>query len=362
MRLLRESQYSISDTCWTRARAVEASKEASWECGLAMFDDPNEIPTRIGFLLVHNFSMMAFASAVEPLRAANRMANETLYEWRVYSVDGNTVSASNGIEVVPDGPMSQLDREKIVAVVAGIDVQKFEDERVLGFLRRASRQGRAVGALCTGSHVLAKAGLLDDRRCTIHWENLGGFTEEFPEIEVSSGGTASLDMMLHLIGRQHGQTLANQVSEQFIHDRIREPHDHQRMELRARIGVSHPKLISVISEMEANLEEPLTQTDLAERAGLSTRQLERLFRKYLNATPTRYYLTLRLQRARQLLTQTSMSILSVALACGFVSASHFSKCYRECFGRTPRAERAIGGVTGSARVQLLNDETPMLAG
>ncbi len=340
-----------------------------------MFDDPNEIPTRIGFLLVHNFSMMAFASAVEPLRSANRMASETLYEWRVYSVDGQPVSASNGIEVVPDGPMSQLDREKIVAVVAGIDVQKFEDERVLGFLRRASRQGRAVGALCTGSHVLAKAGLLDDRRCTIHWENLGGFTEEFPEIEVSSdlyeidrdrftcsGGTASLDMMLHLIGRQHGQTLANQVSEQFIHDRIREPHDHQRMELRARIGVSHPKLISVISEMEANLEEPLTQTDLAERAGLSTRQLERLFRKYLSATPTRYYLTLRLQRARQLLTQTSMSILSVALACGFVSASHFSKCYRECFGRTPRAERAIGGVTGSARIALESGETPLLAG
>jgi len=375
MRVERESQYPVADTCGSRTGAVEASNEASWECCLAMFDDPNDVPTRIGFLLVHNFSMMAFASAVEPLRSANRMADRSLYEWRVYSVDGQPVEASNGIPVLPDAPMSDLDREKIVAVVAGVDVQKFEDERVLGFLRRASRQGRAVGALCTGSHVLAKAGLLDDRRCTIHWENLGGFTEEFPEIEVSSdlyeidrdrftcsGGTASLDMMLHLIGRQHGQALANQVSEQFIHDRIREPHDHQRMELRARIGVSHPKLIAVISEMESNLEEPLTQTDLAERAGLSTRQLERLFRKYLQATPTRYYLTLRLQRARQLLTQTSMSILSVALACGFVSASHFSKCYRECFGRTPRAERAIGGVTGSGRGPEPAADSPMAAG
>ncbi|MDE0809947.1 MAG: helix-turn-helix domain-containing protein, partial [Alphaproteobacteria bacterium] len=154
-----------------------------------------------------------------------------------------------------------------------------------------------------------------------------------------SGGTAALDMMLHLIGRQHGQTIANDVSEQFIHDRIREPHDHQRMELRARLGVSHPKLIAVISDMEGNLEEPLSQTELARQATLSTRQLERLFRKYLGATPTRYYLNLRLQRARQLLLQTTMSILSVALACGFVSASHFSKCYRECFGKTPRAER-----------------------
>ena len=131
-----------------------------------------------------------------------------------------------------------------------------------------------------------------------------------------SGGTAALDMMLHLIAKQHGFTLANEVSEQFIHDRIREPHDRQRMELRARLGVSHPKLINVIADMEANLEDPLSQTALADKAGLSTRQLERLFRKYLSSTPTRYYLNLRLQRARQLLTQTSMSILSVALACG----------------------------------------------
>ena len=325
-----------------------------------MFDDPNAVPTRIGFLLIRNFSMMAFTSAVEPLRSANRMAGRPLYEWQIISPDGKPVAASNGIEVVPHKGMSEVDREKILVVVTGIDVQRYEDERILGFLRRIARQGATMGALCTGSHLLARAGLLDGRRCTIHWENLGGFTEDFPEIEVSSdlyeidrdrftcsGGTAARDMMLHLIGRQHGQALANQVSEQFIHDRIREPHDHQRMELRARLGVSHPKLISVISEMETNLEEPLTQTDLADRAGLSTRQLERLFRKYLGATPTRYYLTLRLQRARQLLVQTSMSILSVALACGFVSASHFSKCYRECFGRTPRAERAIGGVTGN---------------
>lgn len=346
-----------------------------------MFDDPNDVPTRLAFLLIDNFSMMAFTSAVEPLRSANRMSGRTLYEWSILSVDGQPVRASNGIEVMTSGGIAGVEREKIVVVVAGIDVQRYEDDRVLGFLRRMARTGAIMGALCTGAHFLARAGLLENRRCTIHWENLGGFTEDFPEIEVSSdlyeidrdrftcsGGTAALDMMLHLIGKQHGQSLANQVSEQFIHDRIREPHDHQRMELRARLGVSHPKLISVISDMEENLEEPLTQTDLADRAGLSTRQLERLFRKYLGATPTRYYLTLRLQRARQLLVQTSMSILSVALACGFVSASHFSKCYRECFGRTPRAERAIGGSSGNAASPVLptldspNHHAPFAAG
>lgn len=318
-----------------------------------MFDDPGQVPLRIDFLLIPNFSMMAFASAVEPLRSANRLSERALYTWRILSRDGGPVAASNGIEVVAAGSAARVDRAQVVIVVAGLDVQVYEDDRDFAFLRRMARQGATMGALCTGSHVLARAGLLANRRCTIHWENLGGFVEEFPDIEVSSdiyeidrdrftcsGGTAALDMMLHLIGRQHGQTLANDVSEQFIHDRIREPHDHQRMELRARLGVSHPKLIAVIGDMEANLEEPLSQTELAGRARLSTRQLERLFRKYLGATPTRYYLNLRLQRARQLLSQTSMSILSVALACGFVSASHFSKCYRECFGRTPRAERS----------------------
>jgi AraC family transcriptional regulator, glycine betaine-responsive activator len=319
-----------------------------------MFDDPGEIPLQIDFVLVPNFSLMAFTSAVEPLRSANRLSGRTLYQWRILSRDGGPVAASNGVEVVTSGSISSVERTKVAMLVSGVDVQLYEDERIFAFMRRVARQGAVIGALCTGSHLLARAGLLENRRCTIHWENLGGFVEEFPEIEVSSdiyeidrdrvtcsGGTAALDMMLHLIGRQHGQTIANEVSEQFIHDRIREPHDHQRMELRARLGVSHPKLIAVISDMEANLEEPLSQTELAQRASLSTRQLERLFRKYLGATPTRYYLNLRLQRARQLLLQTTMSILSVALACGFVSASHFSKCYRECFGKTPRAERAV---------------------
>jgi len=319
-----------------------------------MFDDPNDMPLQIEFLLVPDFSMMAFASAVEPLSSANRLADRILYVWRILSIDGDPVTASNGIEVSTSGSIASVERSRVTILVAGLDVQYNEDERVSNFLRRVSRQGASIGALCAGSHLLARAGLLENRRCTIHWENLGGFTEEFPEIEVSSdiyevdrdrftcsGGTAALDMMLHLIGRQHGQKLANDISEQFIHDRIREPFDHQRMELRTRLGVSHPKLISVISEMEANLEEPLNQAELALGAALSTRQLERLFRKYLGVTPTRYYLNLRLQRARQLLLQTTMSILSVALACGFVSASHFSKCYRECFGKTPRAERAV---------------------
>jgi transcriptional regulator GlxA family with amidase domain len=319
---------------------------------LLRHEDPTR-PQQIGFLLLNEFSMLAFASALEPLRAANRQTNRDLFNWVIASPGGTVAIASNGVEVRADGDLTILQECRMVFVCAGVNVRGNTDRNVLNLIRRLDRNGAVIGAICTGTYVMAAAGLLDGRRCTIHWENIDGLSEEFPELEITndlfevdgtrvtcSGGTASLDMMLNLITQAHGAALAAEISDQFIHDRIREPTDRQRMELRSRLGVSHPKLLAVVKTMEDNLEEPLAQTDIARMTNLSTRQLERLFRKYLNTTPTRYYLNLRLARARHLLRQTSMSILSVALACGFVSASHFSKCYRECYGCTPRAERA----------------------
>lgn len=308
---------------------------------------------KIGFLLLNEFSLLAFASAIEPLRAANRQSGRQIFEWTVASPDGSTSTASNGVKVQTDSLVDDLIKCRMVFVCAGVNVRNNTNKTILNLIRRLDRNGAIIGAICTGTYVMAAAGLLDGRRCTIHWENIDGLAEEFQDLEIThdlfeidgnrvtcSGGTASLDMMLNLISQSHGTQLAAEVSDQFIHDRIREPTDRQRMELRSRIGVSHPKLLAVVKTMEDNLEEPLPQTAIARETGLSTRQLERLFRKYLNTTPTRYYLNLRLARARHLLRQTSMSILSVALACGFVSASHFSKCYRECYGRTPRGERS----------------------
>lgn len=309
-------------------------------------------PVSVGFLLIPNFSMLAFASAIEPLRAANRMSGTELFSWVISSPSGQPTEASNGVVVDVDGAPDMLSNCRLVFVCAGLDVKSYSDKESLNVIRRLDRNGAIIGAICTGTYLMAAAGLLEGRRCTIHWENIDGLAEEFPLLEITnelfeiddtrvtcSGGTASLDMILYLIGQVHGQSLAAQVSDQFIHDRIRDPSDRQRMELRSRLGVSHPKLLAVVALMEQGLEEPLSQTELAMKASLSTRQLERLFRKYLSTTPTRYYLNLRLARARHLLRQTSMSILSIALACGFVSASHFSKCYREVYGRTPRAER-----------------------
>ena len=313
---------------------------------------PDHRPQTYGFLLVPEFCILEFSSTVDPLRSANRMAGRRLYDWTIVSKDGAPVRSSTGARVVPDSDLESAARMDNLIVIAGMDTHEYQDKAVFAWLRRLARQGVRLGAVSTGPYVLAKAGLLNGVRCTVHWENLAGFQEVFPDLDVTgelfevdggrftcSGGTSALDLMLSLIGLEHGRDLAVSVAEQFIHERIRDPHDTQRMGLRGRLGISHPKLLRVIGLMEENLEEPLPRGELARQAGLSTRQLERLFRKYLSRTPTRYYLELRLYRARALLTQTALSVLDVALACGFVSASHFSKCYREFFFKTPREER-----------------------
>jgi transcriptional regulator GlxA family with amidase domain len=316
---------------------------------------PVAFPERIGFFVVPQFALMGFASAIEPLRSANRLSGRTLYSWHILSKDGrDPVPASNGIAVLPEASIENPPPLDALVVCAGIDAHLYDDRQVFGWLRRLARKPIEIGGLSLGTYVLARAGLLDGHRCTLHWENLTSFAEAFPDLAVTaelfeidrdrftcSGGTAALDLMLHLIGKQHGAALATAVSEQFIHERIRDATDRQRMALPARLGARHPKLLAVVKRMEETLEETVSCAELARGVKLSGRQLERLFRKYLGCTPTRYYLDLRLKRARLLLLQTSLSVLDVALACGFVSASHFSKCYREQFGRTPRAERGM---------------------
>ncbi len=309
------------------------------------------------FLMIPDFSMMAFTSAIEPLRIANRLSGKRLYDWRLVSRDGGPVAASNGIGIQIGAAITAHEPSgtgvvPAIVLCAGLGSEHYQSKEVFAWLRRWDRRGAEVGALCTGAHVLARAGLLDGYRCTIHWENLPGFLEDFPEIPITSdlyeidrnrftcsGGTAALDLMLHRIALAHGDELATKISEQCIVDRIRGPHDRQRMPLRVRLGVHHPKLIHAVEIMEANIEETLGQETLAQHIGLSRRQLERLFRRHLGRTPAQYYLETRLERARHLLYQTDMPIMSVACATGFVSASHFTTCYRQMFGKTPRAER-----------------------
>lgn len=312
----------------------------------------DQLPQKIAFLLIPHFSMMAFTSSVEPLRAANRLSGKSLYSWRTLSVDGSPVRASSGIVIVPDASLLDDMDATTLFVCAGIQAERFNNKDVFGRLRELSRRGVALGGVCTGSLALARAGLLAGYRCTIHWENMEGFVEDFPDLHITatlfeidrdrytcSGGTAPLDMMIYAISRDFSDKLAIGVAEQMLHNFVRQPHDAQRMSIQYRTGISNSKLLAVIAYMEAYLEAPVSLTELASSVQLSVRQLERLFRNHLSRTPTRYYLELRLQRARLLLRQTTMPILQVAVASGFASASHFARCYREFFDCAPRAER-----------------------
>ncbi len=308
---------------------------------------------RVGFFLAPTFAMLPFVSALEPLRAANRYSRRPLYAWRCLSLDGAPVAACNGMQQAVDGDITSAGKLDLLVVCGPHDPLDYRDKRLFQWLRQQAAAGVALAALDTGSLLLARAGLLDGCRCTLHWENLPGFVEEFPGIEVSgelfaidgrrytcAGGTAALDMLLWLIGQQHGHALATQVSELFIHSAIRQQQQPQRMDLRARTGVCHPRLLECIELMEANVEQPLTLCELAEVTGTSKRQLERLFRRYLHSSPGRYYLQLRLRAGRKLLEQTSLPIIEVACACGFSSAGHFSQRFRALFGQTPRQARA----------------------
>ncbi|MDI5936163.1 GlxA family transcriptional regulator [Halomonas kalidii] len=308
----------------------------------------------IGFLLVPGFSQLAFSSALEPLRMANHLVDRRCYTWHLVSRDGAPVSASSGLQTGVDHGFDEDLSLDLVLVCAGVDVQRHCDRDTLRWLRRLAGRRIPLGAVCTGGYVLAQAGLLNGYRCTLHWEHISSIHEArmFPEVTFTSqlfvmdrdrytcsGGISPLDMMLTLIARQQGLELAEAIAEEFIHERIRDVGDRQRTPLRVRLGHSHPKLEEVATLMEANLQEPLTLDELASYADLSRRQLERLFQRYVDCPPLKYYMDLRLMRARLLLRQTHMPITDVALACGFISPPHFTKCYHDRFGHSPSGER-----------------------
>jgi len=317
-----------------------------------MPDSRQNAVKRFVFLLLPNYSLIAFANAVEALRLANRMSRQELYSWTLATEDGAPVACSSGLSFGVSSGLEELLREDTVLVCGGARVKLAVNQKLMNWARREARRGVAFGGLCTGTYLLARAGLLQGRRATIHWENRESLIEEFPDLEVSSavyvvdhnrysaaGGAAAADLMLKLISEDHGTDLANAVADQMIYTTARTNKDEQRLSIPTRIGVRHPKLGGVIKMMEGNLEDPISPPELAAQAGMSTRQLERLFRRYLNRSPKRYYMELRLQKARNLLMQTDMSVINVALASGFASPSHFSKCYRAHFNTTPYRER-----------------------
>ena len=318
----------------------------------AFVDAEIETSLHVGFLLLPEYTLSAFSNAVGMLRMANRLTERQLYTWSVHSVDGAPVISSAGLELNVDGSIEQTEQANIFMVCGGYSVKKYCTKTLAETLRKIAKRKIPMGGICTGSYALASAGLLDGYRCTIHWENLASLREEFPKLEISSsifvidrdrytcsGGISSIDLMLNLIASIHGHQLVQQISEQFTCDRVRTEKDAQRAPLKYLIGASQPKLVDAVTLMESNVEEPLTLDEVSEYVGISRRQLERLFNRYLHCAPSRYYLELRLSRARLLLLQTSIPVIDVAISCGFSTAPHFSKCYSDLYGKPPSSER-----------------------
>jgi AraC family carnitine catabolism transcriptional activator len=309
-------------------------------------------PDTIGFLLLNRFSMMAFTSAIEPLRVANRMAGRELYRWRVFSLDGRPVRASNGLAVVAHGSIHEQPAVLSLIVVASFDPEQHLVPRTLARLRHLARHGMALGALDTGAWPLAGAGLLDGYRITLHWEAAPAFAAAFPKVLLSprlyeidrdrftsAGGTSPFDMMLFLIGRRHGATLAQAVSEQLVAAALRPGDLPQRPELAARLGVRDQRLCRLLQEIERDPAAAWPLAAMAAMAGMPQRTLTGLFRREVGTSPHRFILRLRLDAAHARLLATGQSMRDVALDCGFASVEHFSRSFRRQFGKTPTASR-----------------------
>lgn len=308
--------------------------------------------THFAFFLLEEFSHLAFSCALEPLRIANLVSGKPLYRWSLVSANGKTATCSNGSVTLVNGGMEPVKHADRLFLISGINVQNHVTPELLAFLRRERAAGTPLGAICSGAYVMASAGFLDGVETAIHWGFHDLFIEEFPEVKLvrnvfvakariitASGGTAAADLMLHLIGQQHGADLATAVADQMVYNAVREGSAAQRVSLQSRHGMRNAHLMRAIAMMAENIEDPIRPSLIAEELGISTRQLERLFGRYLNSSPKHYFMEMRLQRARNLLVQTEQSITEIAMACGFRSTSHFSKSFRGQFGVSPVGRR-----------------------
>lgn len=317
--------------------------------GAAFFPVSNAgTPRSYAFILVPGFTLLAFASAIEPLRIANQLSQKPLFSWQVLSETGEPVRSSAGIPVGVDGAVARLPKETRLLVCAGNPQMAAASSAIVSAIQRHHRFGGIVGGICTGAVALAKAGLMEDRRFTLHWENHPGFVETFPQLSPTlnryeidtmimtcGGGAASTDMMLSLIAKEHGADFAAVVSDMCLRTMMSDAGSGQRSSLAALMSSRNPTVIAAVSLMNKQIEDPLPMSALAERVGCTTRHLERLFKDLTGRSPGEFYRRLRLDRARSLLATTDMTLIEIATACGYSDVSHFSKSFRLRFGTAP---------------------------
>lgn len=321
-----------------------------------MFDqNARPEPAAIGFLLLPRFSLISLLSAIEPLRGANRTLGRTAYTWEFFSLSGAAVESSSDIPIAAHRAIGDVRHCPTVFVLASYQPLAAVTRQLTGWLRRCQRAGSTLVGVESGPEILARAGLLDGRRATLHWETIHAFRERYPGVEVRdtlyeidgsivtcSGGTATFDLILHALARRHGAQVAGSVSEQFLHSEIRAPEARQRLPADRRAGAWAPEAVRAVDVMESHVERPLSLAQVADRAGVGQRRLARLFVRTLGRPPHRYYKELRLDRARELLRHGDLAVGEVALATGFASPAHFARAYQARHGCRPSADRLAG--------------------
>ncbi len=312
--------------------------------------DEQHDPVHVAFVLLPNMSMLAFSAAIEPLRVANQLTGQVLFRWTAMSEDGGPVACSNGLEINVDCALEETDAGAYVFVCSGVQPEKATSQKVADWVRHQWRTGRTVGGLCTGAYTLARAGILKGKCFTLHWENILPFQESYPDLDPSEqlyaidgrimtcgGGAAATDLFLKIIYERFGPILSEAVLNMCLHFVHRSEQDSQQSSLSASLGTRNAKLVQIIGLFDQHLDEALNLDDVAGQAGISRRQMERLFNRHIGKTPKQYLMDLRLQRARALMAETDLSVSEVAAACGFEAVSHFSKRFRERFGMSPYA-------------------------
>lgn len=317
--------------------------------GVAHIDVPRlDEPILVSFVLVPQFTMLAFTSAIEPLRAANQLSGNNLFEWRVFSETGEPVTASNGVAIVPDGALPKQSPPGYIFVCGGVEPELTTSAALSGWMREQWRHGRTVGSLCSGAYILAEAGLLQGRKFTLHWENIPGFREAYPGLEpversycidsrliTCAGGIAAAEIALKLINDHCGAKLGQAAMNMCLLTHRRTAEDPQIASIAAGLGVRNEHLVRAVEFIESHIDEGFNFEDCADHSGVTLRQLQRLFRQHLGSTPVEYRNNARLRKARILLSETNLPVMEVALACGYNSSSRFAKVFREKYKVSP---------------------------
>lgn len=303
---------------------------------------------KITLVLAPDSSLMSLASVLDVMRGTNRMAQCKLFDWQIITPQDQAARLTCGLAIQPDVAFHTALQGDLLIILAGFNHSQHFDKAFLRQLQKVLPQFRWVGGIESGSWVLARLGLLEGRKATTHWEDLEDFALKYPNIEVmpdrfvidgntftSGGASPSFDFMLHLIRCRYGQQLALEVASIFIYDAVHTSKDAQPLVSLGLLETQEPRVAKAIRIMEEHLEDPLNIRQIAEHLKLSVRMLEYLFREQLNHTPAQYYLHLRLQNARRLVTDTRLPIQEIALRTGFSSLAALSRCFREAYQFSP---------------------------